>query len=409
MPNDTPQSQGKRALAGVRVIECCQMVAGPYATKLLADLGAEVIKVEEPGRGDGARHRGPFLHNVPHPERSGLFLYLNTNKRGITLNLRHLMGREILGRLLAEADILVEDHAPAMAQELGLGYETLRASYPRLIVASITPFGQTGPYRDYTAYPLNAYHGGGQGYLTPYESPFPERGPLKAGGYLGEYDGGIAAAVAIMGALCGRLFTGQGQHVDISQQEALVALQRVELSTFPNEGKLESRVREKPSPGGLMPCRDGYVHITTAEEHQWQGLVELMGNPDWARDERFKDQPSRTENAVALNALIAAWVKDRNKEEIYHQGQAKGCPVAMVSTAEDIVRSPQMAARGFFATVDHPETGPLLYPTAPYRFSETPWQVERPAPRLGEHNAEVYGRLGYSLQELAQMRWAGII
>jgi crotonobetainyl-CoA:carnitine CoA-transferase CaiB-like acyl-CoA transferase len=179
------------ALDSVRVIELCNMVAGPYCTKLLADLGAEVIKVENPGIGDEARGRGPFLNDIPHQERSGLFFYLNTNKLGITLSLERDEGKNVFKRLLNETDILVEDWPPGTMDSIGLGYEDLIGLNPGLVMTSITPFGQSGPYKDYKAYPLNSFHSCGEGYVTPGHNPFPDRPPLKHGKYVGEYEVGI--------------------------------------------------------------------------------------------------------------------------------------------------------------------------------------------------------------------------
>jgi crotonobetainyl-CoA:carnitine CoA-transferase CaiB-like acyl-CoA transferase len=205
------------ALDGLKVLEYCQMISGPYCGKLLADLGAEVIKVEEPSVGDVARTRGPFPGDVTHPEKSGLFLYLNTNKLGITLNLGTASGRELFRRLAEQADVLLEDRPPGEMAKLGLDYASLSAINPRLIVTSITPFGQTGPYRDYKSYHLNLYHASGHSsffYVAPRERR--KEALVVAGGEVGDYDGGLSAAVATLAALFARLATGQGQHIDIS-------------------------------------------------------------------------------------------------------------------------------------------------------------------------------------------------
>ncbi|MFQ5827166.1 MAG: CoA transferase, partial [Dehalococcoidia bacterium] len=199
------KSRVEGALSGLRVVEWAQMVAGPYCAKLMADLGAEVIKIEPPARGDEARGRGPFLGDEPHPEKSGLFLYLNTNKLGITLDPGTPTGKRLFGELIKGADILVEDKALQKLKELGLDYGSLREINPQLIVTSITPFGHSGPYRNYRAYPLNVFHSGGEGYMTPFaplNDPLsPGRPPLKVGKYAGEYVAGISAAGATMVAL----------------------------------------------------------------------------------------------------------------------------------------------------------------------------------------------------------------
>jgi crotonobetainyl-CoA:carnitine CoA-transferase CaiB-like acyl-CoA transferase len=400
----------KTALGGIKVLELCQLVAGPYCTKLLADLGAEVIKIEPPGCGDRARHLPPFLHDSPDPESSGLFLYLNTNKLGITLNVETATGRDIFHKLVEEADILVEDRAPGAMKQLELDYENLKEINPRLIMASITLFGQTGPYRDYKSYPLNVFNAGGEGYLTPGGIENLERPPLKVGNLAGEYDSGLNAAIAILGVLYRRKKSGCGQYIDVSKQEAIMALNRLDMPRWANEGDIITRARLGVPYGGALPCEDGYTVFITWEADQWDKLVKFMGNPEWASDDQFKDYESRYKNGELINALLTEWMTDHTKEELYHRGQAAGVPFAMVYDSKDLVESEQLEARGFFIDVDHPKTGKLKYPTAPYKFSETPWGVERPAPLLGEHNEEVVvDRLGFSKQALVKLGEAGVI
>lgn len=402
----------KQALSGVKVVEYCEMVSGPYCTKLLADLGAETIKIEKPGSGDPARSRGPFLNDVPHPDRSGLFLYLNTNKLGVTLNPETATGREIFRNLVKDCDVLVEDTTPGTMERLGLDYESLRATNPGLIMTSVTPFGQTGPYKGYKAYNLNVCHASGEGYITPGWSKFPGREPLQAGGMVSDYDAGLAASLATLIALYGRLGDGVGRHVDVSRQEACLALEKVIMCIYPNEGIVPNRFvgSGRALKGGVMPCRDGHIVLLTTEPHQWQALVKLIGEPEWVKEVKFQDEFAPPDEAEKINSRITEWMLQHDKDEIYRKGQALGCPVAPVCSMEDIVKSEQLKARGFFAEIDHPETGKLKYPTAPYQFSETPWAARRPAPRLGEHNHEIYcNHLGLSPEDLAKLRQTGVI
>jgi len=396
------------ALAGLKLLEYSQMISGPYCGKLLADLGAEVIKVEQPSEGDAARARGPFPDDIPHPEKSGLFLYLNTNKLGVTLNPRTTAGRQLFQRLAEQADVLIEDRPPGEMADLGLDYASLSAVNPRLIVTSITPFGQTGPYRDYKSYHLNLYHASGHSsffYVAPKERR--NEPPVVAGGEAGDYDGGLAAAVATLAALFARLTTGQGQHIDISKFEALLALERVVVARFANT----------PEPpdwpgmvGGLVPCRDSHVVITAVQNHQWQGLMDLMGNPPWSQDENCRDETTRSLHRDEIQPLLEEWMAQHPKEELYHKGQAFGVPIGPVRTVAEIADWPQARQRGFFAELDHPQAGRLEYPTAAYKMSETPWRGERAAPLLGEHNEQVYcGRLGYSKEQLDAMAADGTI
>jgi CoA:oxalate CoA-transferase len=395
------------ALEGLHVLEYCQMVSGPYCGKLLADLGAEVIKVEEPPSGDSARQRGPFPGDVPDAEKSGLFLYLNTNKLGVTLNLQKEAGRSIFRELVRDFDILIEDAAPGSMEQLGLGYDDLSAVNPGLIVTSITPYGQGGPYRDYKSYHLNLYHVSGHSSFV-YVATTEKRGPpVVAGGMVGEYDAGLTAAVATLGAALGRMESGEGQHVDISKYEALVGLERVEVNHFANN----PGPRRWPGMiGGLVPCKDGYVVITAAQDHQWHALVELMGNPAWAQEEKCRDEFSRSKHRDEIQPRILEWMSQHDKEEIYRRGQELSVPMGPVRTVPEILGWEQARQRGFFTELDHPRAGRLTYPTAAYQLAEGPRSGERAAPLLGQHNEEYYcGRLGYSREKLAEMAADDII
>jgi len=399
----------ERALGGVRVLEYAQFAAGPYCAKLLADLGAEVVKVEKPGAGDEARNRGPFLNDVPHLEWSGLFLYLNTNKLGITLNPEAATGTEVFKELVRGVDILIEDKPPQLMKELGLDYQALEAANPRLVMTSITPFGQTGYYAEYKAYCLNSYHSGLLGYLSPRNSPNLDREPIKAGGLVGEYSCGLNAALATLAALYSQRATGSGQHVDVSKQESLISLQRVFAAFYPNQGINPTRLAQATGMGGVMRCQDGYISVNFVEDHQWQAVVRLMGNPGWAQDERYKDIAFRAAHWEEIEPMISEWMLSHTREEI-HRWTQESCPSGPVMSAEEVVNSAQAKARGFFTNIDHPAAGMAKYPTAPYIFSETPWAVDRSAPLLGEHNEQIYcGRLGHTRQDLVRMRQAGII
>jgi crotonobetainyl-CoA:carnitine CoA-transferase CaiB-like acyl-CoA transferase len=406
----------EKALQGVRVVELAKFVSGPYCAKLLADLGAEVVKIEESLIGDEARRRGPFLIDVPHPERSGLFLYLNTNKLGITLNIETETGRELFKQLVNRADILIEDNPPRVMPELGLDYENLRAINPRLIMTSITPFGQTGPHRDYKAYHLNSFHAGGEPHIMFDNSVTADRAPVKGPGLIGDYDCGLSAAAATLAALYARGATGLGQHVDISKQESAIALDRVDNLLYPNRHKSEtketirSHAQGRGMIGGLMRCKDGYVMLAAVQDNQWRGLVDLMGHPEWTMDDRVRDERSRTLQAREITSQVQQWMMDKTTDEVFRGGQERGVPVGKVNSPQDVVNSPQLRWREFFVKIEHPETGKIEYPTAPYRLSETPWAADRPAPLLGQHNEEIYCQLlGYARQDLATMRENGVI
>ncbi len=400
-----------KMLSPVKVLEYCHLVAGPYCGKLLADLGAEFIKIEQPGAGDTARQKGSFLNDIPHPERSALFLYLNTNKLGITLNLDDQKGREIFLKLAESADILIEDQKPGFWSSLGLDYQQLNKLNDSLIMISITPFGQTGPYRNFKCYPLNTFHAGGEGYMTPgWGSYDPDQPPLRAGRYVGEYESGLSAAVATMGAYYCQQATGKGQHVDVSQQQSLMALNPAEIRYYPNLGAVASRATRTLSFGGILPCKDGYIELSIYEDHQWEALLKLMDEPEWAKQDKFKNRLSRSQNNAELNKLLAGWFKQYTKQELYLRGQALGVPIAPYNNSKEVVASPQLKHRAFFTEIEHSDAGSALYPSAPYKFSQAPWRVERPAPSCGQHNEEVYGdRLGFSREQMVKLRQAGVI
>jgi len=394
------------ALAGLSVLEVGSLVAAPYCGKLLADLGADVVKVETPGVGDPARRRGPFPDDSPHPERSALFLYLNTSKQSITLDPAAETGGRVFRKLVADVDILVEDYPPGKLERLGLGYAELSRTNPGLVMTSITPFGQTGPNRDYRCHPLNLYHVGGH-FSAFYQPEGAElRPPAAAGGYLGEYDAGLIAAVGTLAAVIGRRRTGLGRYVEISKQEAMMGVERVEIARLAND---PNPIPWRPSAGGLLKAKDGYFLVTPLENHQWQGLIRAMGEPEWSKSDWCQSEIGRMEHADEIRPHVEAWAAGLTRDEIYHRTQSEGTPSGPVRNVAEVRDWDQARARGFFVELDHPEAGKQIYPSAPYRFSETPW-VGRPAPLLGEHNEEIYcNRLGYSQSDLAQLAAAEVI
>jgi CoA:oxalate CoA-transferase len=401
-----------RALEGMKIVEYCNMVSGPYCSKLLADMGADVLKVEPPLTGDDSRKRGPFPGDVPHQEKSGLFLYLNSNKMGLTLDLKKPEGKEIFKKLIEKTDVLILDRPPGEMEELELDYETLRAVNPGLIMISITPYGRSGPFKDYKAFQLNTVHASGQGYMLPIPAEDMDRPPVKVGGNSSGFDVGLVAVVAVTAAYYWKILTGKGQFIEMSKQEALMSMQRVESVTFANDQVVLTRGGDKVRrmPGGIMPCKDGYIVVVTPEEHQWNSLVKLIGDPQWAKEDWCRGPISRSENAEIINERIIEWTMNHSKEEIFRRGQALSCPIAPVNTAADIYHSEQFKARNFFVEMKHPKVGKIPFPSSSFRFSKTPWKLLRAAPLLGEHNEEIYGRhLGISKEELANLKNKGII
>jgi len=399
-----------KALGHLRVLELCRLVCGPYCTKLLADLGAEVIKVERPGCGDEARRRGPYLKDAPDAELSGLFLYLNTNKLGITLDVGTSTGRKVLRELIAQADVFVEDNPPVFMEELGLTYNEVRALNPGVVMTSITPFGQTGPYRDYKAYELNVYHAGGEGYMMPIESPYPDREPVKGGGLVGDCMCGLSASLATLAAVYRARATGLGQHVDVSRQDVLMTMVGLEVAMYTYSGMVRTRHHRKTLMAVPLECRDGYIIVSAFADRDWQSMARFMGQASWAEDERYTSIVDRWVHADELNPAVEKWARGYDKEDLFHKLQALSVAAAPVNTAGDIVESPQMQARGFLAEIDHPRAGRLRYPAPSYRLSRTPFSTDRGAPLLGQHNELVYcDGLGYSRDDLVKMAEAGVI
>ena len=400
----------EQLLSGLKVVECGNLVSAPYLGKLLADLGAEVVKVEEPG-GDTARGRGPFPGDTPHPEKSGLFLYLNANKLGATLNLRTPQGRGLLQSLCSQADLLIHNYRPPEMAGLGLDFDTLRRTNPGLIMTTISYFGCTGPYRDYHAFELTASNAGGWAFISPGASDYADLPPLKAFGHQADFQGGVHAAVASLGAYYHRLLSGQGQHVDVSIQECIAAILEMNFTHYTYAGNETSRLgRRSIFPWCMLDCQDGKLFVINVEEDQWQRLVELMGNPEWAALEIFEDRVQRGVNYDALFPLLQEWAANWKVADLYKAGQERRICMAPVNTMADLFASEHLKAREFFTTVSHQVAGTLDYPGAPFKVSEGGVETPRPAPLLGEHNEAVYcGKLGLSGDELADLKRKGII
>jgi crotonobetainyl-CoA:carnitine CoA-transferase CaiB-like acyl-CoA transferase len=404
------------ALSDLRIIELTEMVAGPFCTKVMADLGAEVIKIEKPRAGDLSRQRGPFPHDQPHPERSTLFLYLNTNKRGITLDITTPEGGRLFRELTKDADILVESRKPGALEALDLGYKNLKALNPRLIMASVTPFGQTGPYQDYQAYELNCYHFSVLGYETPFNQVTDPttQPPLKAFGEQADFLTGWTTAAALMCAVHWRHLTGEGQHIDLAEVEAAANMIRPNYPFYyyeqpdgPNRQRLSKR-QEWGLPW-VWPCRDGYVALLAITDKHWDALKDLLGRPEWMDDELFKSPMGRFMHADVIKSLLETWLKEHDRDDIYRNGQALHLPVFPVQSLTEVMATQHFRDREFFVPQDIPGAGPVLLPGAPFKMSLTPWSLRRPAPRLGQHNVEVYGELGMSAAEIARLQEQGVI
>ena len=397
-------------LEDVRVLELSHSLSGAFCAKLLADQGAEALKVEPPGRGDAWRHEPPFIGGAPHPDRGTLFLAFNTNKRSITLDLTTPTGRAIFLRLIAERDIMIESFAPGYLADLGLGFEALQQVNPGLIVTSITPFGQTGPYRGYRSNDLIAQALGGFLYMTGTS----ERPPMGTVLAQTEIVAARNAVIASMAALLQQRVGGKGQHIDVSIMEAVVSTPPNFIHQFSFTGAIAGRG------AGENAVLDG-MHLATSDSPVTLTTAGTGGNPmgTWAdflneprlRDPKFSSRQGRIQYAEELLALVQAKLSEWKAHDFMKQAMDQRLVVGVVQSPEEVVNCAHLAARGDFVALDHPEAGTLRYPGPGFLIDGVnPALGGHAAPRLGEHNAAVYGgELGCSAEDLTILRAAGVI
>ena len=393
-----------QALSGLTALDLSGHISGPYCAKLLCDCGAEVIKVEKPPSGDPSRWAGPFPNDKPDPEKSGLFLLLNTGKKSITLNLESEAGQRILKKLVDKADVVVENFQPGAMANLGLDFAALSTINPSLIMASITCFGQEGPYRDWDAADIVAQATGGLMWLTGE----PDREPLMLPLEQAEYLAGLHAAVAIMTALYFRDDTGEGQHIDISVQEAVASILEGALTAYNYSGQVMRRVgsrHQQKCPSKVMRARDRYVHIQSGAN--WDHFATLVEEPKLM--EPRLASILRYRYADEVEGLIQPWVASHTAQEIFDTAQEWRIPAAPVLRPDELLDDPQFKAREYFQEIDHPKAGRLTYPGPSFRMSQTPPQLRR-APLLGEHNQEIYrDMLGFSKDDIESLQEKGVI
>ena len=400
------------ALSGRRVLELADE-KGAYCGKLLADLGADVIKLEPPG-GDRSRRRPPRVRARSGREESLSFLYLNTSKRGVTLDLQQPEGRALFVKLASRADLVVETLAPGTLESLDLGYESLRQGNARLVLTSITGFGQTGPHRDFRSSDLVASALGGAMTVTGEE----EDPPVRLAGSQAHVTASTVAAASSLIALLATSQSGEGQHVDISIQEVTASVTHIcGVGKWLDDGIIPRRQGTglfHSVPSGAYACQDGSVYLMVNRPLHWTALArwihEVTGNRE-ILDPMFEGASSnRQPYRELLDVFIADFTARLTVEEAYREGQSRHIAITPVNTAAVVAEDPHLASRGFFEEVDHPTAGRLTYPGAPYRHSETPWRIQRPAPTPGQHNREIYcDELGLSEAALRTLEAGGVI
>jgi len=378
----------KSALNGIKVIEFSNMVSAPYCGKLLGDMGADVIKVEPP-EGDSARLEGPFPGNESHPERSALFLYLNTSKRGVTLDLDNPLDLEAFKQLLKGAEVLIDNHHPNRLQRLGLNWEVIQELNPGLVYTSITPYGRKGPRADMKGDELTIIHAGGLGNLLPARSVDVDRAPVKLGGNMVGYIGGIFAALTTVASLIGRKKTDRGNLIDISLQEVIINLVSPPIVRNRYHQETWNRVPDRPPAMGRMETSDGYVILAATDDHHFRAFREIMGKPEWAAGDEWDDRGYRLHHLMDIAPMMEDWMRKQKKDDIYHKAAQKGIPIGPINTAKDVMENPQYGARDYFVEIDHPEVGKYRYPGWPYKMTGSPPRASRPAPLLGQHMEEV--------------------
>ena len=394
-------------LHGIRVVELASDVSGPFAAKLLADAGAETIKVEPPG-GDPARRSAPFASDQPHSETSTVFLQYNTSKRSVALDLQTRAAQRLLRHLLANADVFVTDWTPNQLESASLSPDDLRADFPSLVIASVSPWGLDGPAAEWPSSALTPRPRLRRSGRRP---PQPRRRRRLANhGRRTRPRGrpGLALALATWAALIARDRTNEGQIVDVAATEAMMTIDRVDISIAVNDGGPPAIMRSgRNSFGGRMDCADGHVITVTPQPHQWGGLLNAMGNPAWGYDENGNLRDRLEISEIAQDA-IDEWASSRTRDEVYRLLQDESAPAGPVLRPSEVMNSEQEQLRAFFEPLDHPVAGTAAYAHFAAQWTATPRALRSPAPRLGEATSDLTAQ-HLSPWTPAQARRAGVI
>jgi crotonobetainyl-CoA:carnitine CoA-transferase CaiB-like acyl-CoA transferase len=392
-----------RPLAGIVVLDFGQVYQGPYATMLMAKAGADVIKIEPP-QGEPLRRRAPPGKSTTFP-----IAMLNGNKRAITLNLKHAHGRELLFEMVGKADVLLENFAPGVMDRLGVGWNVLHELNPRLVYASGSGYGLSGPDRDNLAMDLTVQAMGGLISVTG----FPDAPPVKAGPAVVDFLSGIHLYAATLTALFERERTGVGRLVEVAMQEAAYATLTSQLQAYHETGKVHPRTGNASHgrvPINVYPTRDGYVAMNLAVEQHWHSLLAAMGREDLRDDPRFANNAARVKHRAETDALITGWTQTRGKMEVFAVAKRHRIPLAPVRDTDEVMHDPHMHERGFLEDIVHDELGPVTVPNTPLRVHGADPVAALPSPKLGQHNDEIYGAwLGLSAGEIASLKRDGVV
>jgi crotonobetainyl-CoA:carnitine CoA-transferase CaiB-like acyl-CoA transferase len=390
------------ALENIKILDLTRFVAGPFCTQLLADMGAEVIKIESPDRGDETRHQGAIVNG-----ESWYFVGLNRNKKSLTLDLKSPEGKEIFRRLAREADVVVENFRPGVMRNLGFDYENLSQINPRIVYCGISGFGKDGPYALRPAFDFIAQ--GLSGFMSI--TGFPEREPVRTGIPISDSVAGIYAAFGIVAAIVAREKTGRGQEVQISLVDAMVSILSYLSAEYFAQGKIPTRGgNDHPviCPYGTFPAADGRITIAPSGEHMWERLAQALGLGDLTRDPRFKTNADRLKNRGELDRRVAEITSRKPMAEWIEFLNKEGVPCGPINNIAQALEDPQIRHQEMVLTVDQP-TGTMRILGFPVKLSATPGALRRPAPKLGEHNEEILARIGFSGKQAGEFKRKGAI
>lgn len=405
----------EKALGNIRVLDISDDISGAYCTKYLADYGADVIKIEKPNKGNLTRHIGPFFHDDPDKEKSLLYFYLNCNKRSITLDINQSSGKKILIELLSNVDVLVENFQPGYLEKIELSYEELKHKFPKLIIMSLTPFGQYGPRSDFKGNDLIYYAMSGIMHISGAYG----KSPLKHGHPQSYYMAGMTAAYTITSALFSRSMSNTGQHIDVSLQEVVASHHYNGPTRYSYTGGIEARATKIEGSSfkgikfeGIVKAKDGYIGASSQQGRQrplFSTYAEMLDIPELS-DKKFSSATDRIENADELDEILLPKLEEWNKYDYFDKTMSEGWVTGVVQTPEDLLKCPQLADRGYFIEVEHAKIGKINIPGETFRLPNCPWQFTRPAPLLGEHNTEIYcEELEYSKNDVIMLKQGGII
>jgi CoA:oxalate CoA-transferase len=386
-----------KLLEGIRVLDLSRVLAGPYCTMMLADYGADIIKIEPPVVGDDSRAFGPFIG-----KESAYFMSLNRNKRSIELNFKRQEECDLFKELVKQADVVVENYRPGTMEKFGLGYEELKEINPKIIYAACSGFGHTGPYRDKPAYDIIVQAMGGIMSITG-----PENGdPTRVGASVGDVMAGMFTAYGVMLALFHRERTGEGQKIDVGMLDCQVAVLENAIARYVTSGIVPGPLGNRHpsiSPFSSFNAKDGYLIVGAGNERLWERLCNILGRPELIKDERFSTNALRTTNVKELTAILNDIFKDKTINEWLAVLEEAGLPCAPINTVDRIVNDPHIAARNMIVEVEHPVAGKLKMPGVPVKLSATPGSVDFPAPMLGQHTNEILKELlGWDEEKTAQ-------